>query len=138
MTCKYCNSITLDTNILVFSINICTRCLILNKQEYKYIGKTKAKTEYLLNDNDIVDLKFIVVPCKNSFHDAKLYLESQIKDKSIEKWTSLQNLEQEKTDRLVKRLKPKKVKRVNPLLTESIPDNNIIENEIKKLRQEFL
>jgi hypothetical protein len=71
------------------------------------ISKGHAKDNYLLNDNDLKGLKFTVKPCVNSFHDMKLYLVSDVRKRSIEKYSSLDNMESLKLERTVKRMNKK-------------------------------
>ena len=111
----------------IFNIIICGDCK--NKNKYYLITKTNAKKEYLLNDNDLIDIPFIN---KNSSygpatyyskenllnylsikHDIKIndvhnYIENKKREKEL--------LKQEKQNRINEKKEIKKLKRRDNLI----------------------
>jgi Restriction endonuclease/XPA protein C-terminus len=87
--CQKCGKKTLRRQPIV-NIPICQNCWKeqIIKNEYKYITKTKAKSEFRLNEKEIANLAFFEVknPIYATSHPMKLYLLEQIELLSNKKW----------------------------------------------------
>lgn len=82
---------------------VCNDCR--NNETYSLITKTDAKKEFLLKDCDFDSreppLRFIVRknPHNQRWGDMKLYLRSQVKERSLQIWESEEKIEEEKEKR---------------------------------------
>lgn len=124
--CYECN-IKKGTFSIIFNIIICGECK--NKNKYYLITKTDAKKEYLLNDNDLIDIPFInknssygpatYYTKENLFnhicikHDIKIdeidnFIDNKIRENKL--------LKQEKQNRINEKKELKKIKRRDSLI----------------------
>lgn len=89
--CEKCGSETVRLQPIV-KIPICQNCWGKTsvKEEYKYITKTRAKSEFRLNEKDITKLDFFEIknPVYATSYPMKLYLFDQIEDLSKNKWNT--------------------------------------------------
>jgi len=98
-------------NRSTINIVLCDTCK--NLDEYMLVTKTNAKKEYLLNDSDFEDLRF--VRGKTKFCIATFYYKSDLMDKASIKFnTPLEN--------------------INEFITNMITEKNRIKNERKQKR----
>ena len=98
-------------NRSTINIVLCDTCK--NLDEYMLVTKTNAKKEYLLNDSDFEDLRF--VRGKTKFCIATFYYKSDLMDKASIKFnTPLEN--------------------INEFITNMISEKNRIKNERKQKR----
>ena len=121
--CQYCDNLRIDREILrIFDKKVCSDCRF---EKLELITKTHVVTQFLLNNDDIADLKYLSRPNpkKGTWNDMQLYDLGQIKTRSIDKFGSLENLETEKEERKEKLLDRKKHK---------------IKSRIKELRKKTL
>ena len=145
--CIYCPSLSVDEKLLQhFGISICFNCKKDRKEEYRFISKSKAQKEYLLNDQQISKLKSMLIanPRKIGWNDMKLYLLSQVKKEAMRIWGSLENIAEEKklrSERLLAQVSNGKIKKKKKSLFDgpessktNLDGNNILETEVKRQR----
>lgn len=112
--CMFCDSPFLDFEISkIFSIYCCRQC---RYEKLKFITKTCAIKNYLLNEYDLRDLKYITRPNphKGNWHDMILYIENQIKSICMKKYGNeeaveeiIKNRKESIKQRKIKKLKTK-------------------------------
>lgn len=108
--CIECNAID-GHNRSTINIVLCDTCINLDK--YTLLTKTNAKKEYLLNDSDLEDLRF--VRGKTKYCIATFYYKSDLMDKASVKFnTPLEN--------------------INEFITNMIAEKDIMKNERKQKR----
>lgn len=102
LLCSECDREFMDSFLYnKFDEIICDQCKD-KEEKYKLITKTEAKTRYLLKDADFdkrdPPLKYIVRknPHHQSWGDMKLYLELQVKKRSLEVFGDEEGLEEAK------------------------------------------
>ncbi|WUR04100.1 DNA repair protein RAD14 [Vairimorpha necatrix] len=123
LKCKYCDSPFIDSELYTtFNINSCKDCKYKN---IKFITKTSVFKDYLLSEYDIRNIKYISRPNphKGNWHDMLLYLEEEIKNISINKYGSEEEIEKNKNKKkeIIKNRKIKKLKmRVRELKRKTI------------------
>ena len=97
--CVECNAID-GHNRSTINIVLCDTCI--NLDEYMLVTKTNAKKEYLLNDSDLEDLRF--VRGKTKFCIATFYYKSDLMDKASVKFnTTLDNIDNFITNMIAER-----------------------------------
>lgn len=137
--CEQCGSLSLDQRMLsTFDEAICTACK-LDCPGFKTISKTNAKNDYLLSDDDLYNLKFLVSsnPRRMGWSMMKLYLTKQVEARSMERWGSKENLEEERNRRVLERAK-KREQRARKAFEEAATEDtdDIFQRNISKLRGE--
>jgi hypothetical protein len=108
--CVECN-VSNGNNRSTINIVLCDTCVNLDK--YTLITKTNAKKEYLLNDSDLEDLRF--VRGKTKFCIATFYYKSDLMDKASVKFNTTPD-------------------NIDHFITNIITEKNRIKNERKQKR----
>ncbi|XP_063934050.1 DNA repair protein complementing XP-A cells homolog [Zophobas morio] len=104
-----------------FEVPVCNDCRKIDKEQenyYSFITKTQAKEEYLLTENDLQSLRFIIKrnPQGAIFASMKLYLAFQVEEISFQRWNGESGLDEEIARRRDERIKRKKIKAKKELL----------------------
>lgn len=114
--CESCNKEFMDSFLYTkFEEPVCDTCR-QEEDKFPLITKTEAKKKYLLKDADFdirePELKFILKknPHNQRWGDMKLYLESQVKRRSLEVWESEEKIEEAREKRHDNREKAKQKK----------------------------
>ena len=105
--CMFCDNPRIDTEIAQkFKIICCTDC---RYTKLKFITKTACKKEYLLTEEELDQFGYLEKPNphKNSWSNMHLFLQDQIEEFYIEKYASLEKLEEEKKKKLNEKHKKK-------------------------------
>lgn len=121
--CTFCGCLRIDIEIQkTFHKNICYDCKFTH---LKLITKTSAIKDFLLNDDELKNFKYLSKPNPRSgtWKDMQLYDIEQIRSKAIEKFGNLEEVEKEKIRRSTSLLDRKKKK---------------VRNKIKDLRKKTL
>ncbi|EOB12102.1 DNA-repair protein [Nosema bombycis CQ1] len=132
-TCKYCESAHLDPEIInIFKISTCKQC---RYSKMKFITKTTATKEYLLDNYELKCLKYLSRPNphKGTWHDMHLYLEDEIVEIAKKKYGDLEKIEEIKSQReeVVTKRKIKNLQnRVRDLKRRTITKETKIERHI--------
>eukprot|EP00121_Abeoforma_whisleri_P002013 Awhi_evm1s1801 len=120
--CKVCNeSFPLSFLYTHFQYPVCNPCKKLDREEgenfYALITKTTAKTEYLVVDHELDEIKFMLKknPRGGSFACMKLYLACQVEEISFKKWGSEDGLDAELDRRKNNKIEQKKKKQEKQL-----------------------
>lgn len=103
--CIECNKMFLESVARVkFNLNVCDECR-KSSERYRFVPRTEAKTLFKLKDCDIDSrpppLPFLSKPNPHREHGApmKLYLFSQLEERALLVWGSLETLEKERNKR---------------------------------------
>ncbi|XP_045216541.2 DNA repair protein complementing XP-A cells homolog [Mercenaria mercenaria] len=114
--CEACQKEFMDSYFFTkFEEPICDTCR-LEEDKFPLITKTEAKKKYMLKDADFdlrePSLKFILKknPHNQRWGDMKLYLESQVKKRSLEVWDSEDKMEEARQQRQENKEKAKQKK----------------------------
>ncbi|KAJ1922289.1 DNA repair protein rad14 [Mycoemilia scoparia] len=99
--CRECKSIDVDARYLnIYGISVCSKCKEEYPEKYSLLTKTEVKEDYLLTDSELMDHK--VLPCwekpnphKTTWNNMLLFLREQVEAFAINKWGSLEALDNE-------------------------------------------
>ena len=109
--CQDCKSLsnidyTYHTN---FDIIICKTCIKNNPELYSLLTKTEVKTDYLLTEPELASPTFHTMLKKNphnsTYSSMILYLRKEVEDFVVEKYGSLEKLDEEFEARVAKKKK---------------------------------
>lgn len=115
--CKFCNSVPIDLEIQkCFNIPVCYTC---NREKLKFITKTTCRQDYLLSDEELKQFKYLTRPNphKGSWNEMQLYLEDEIKNFSIQKHGSNDEITKKKAEKREKR-KSQKLQKIKDNVKE--------------------
>lgn len=136
--CFFCSCLRIDVEIQkTFYKNICYDCKFTH---LKLITKTSAIKDFLLNDDELKNFKYLSKPNPRSgvWRDMQLYDIEQIKTRAIEKFGSLEEIEKEKIKRstlLLDRKKQKIRDKVKDLRKKTLIDDKM---KTKSHRHNFI
>lgn len=100
-TCKVCGSIELDDYLRKhYRVHVCSNCRESLPDRFGLITKTTAKETFLLTDEELRDtsmMPFITKPNPHKSHwsSMQLYLKEQVRAFALDKWGSLEAIEEE-------------------------------------------
>ncbi|KAL7751705.1 DNA repair protein rad14 [Sorochytrium milnesiophthora] len=100
-TCAECGTVEIDhTFERDFHVKVCRACRDKLPDKYSLLTKTEARQDYLLTEGELRDkerLPYIMRPNphKSTYHDMWLYLRMQVEAFAVEKWGSLEKLDEE-------------------------------------------
>jgi DNA-repair protein complementing XP-A cells len=100
-TCKVCGSIELDDFLRKhYRVHVCSNCRESLPDRFGLITKTTAKETFLLTDEELRDtslMPFITKPNPHKSHwsSMQLYLKEQVRAFALDKWGSLEAIEEE-------------------------------------------
>lgn len=135
--CEYCDNLRLDLEISkTFNKNVCYDCKF---SKLELITKTTALREYLLSNEEIAKMKYLSKPNprKGTWHDMQLYDKIAIEKRAIEKFGTLEKLEEEKMNRkraILERKKKKTRTKIKDLRKKTLVENKLKD---KKHKHEF-
>ncbi|KAI9138502.1 XPA protein C-terminus-domain-containing protein, partial [Paraphysoderma sedebokerense] len=114
--CRECNSVDLDHQIRkCFNVLVCKPCKKALPEKYSLITKTEAKEDYLLTESEVKDESILPHitkpnPRKNTWNNMYLYLREQVESFAIQKWGSLEKMDEEFERRELEKKKKKEKK----------------------------
>lgn len=103
--CQFCESSDIDEFLCSnFGVKVCHGCKDKNPPNFKLITKTEAKNDYLLTEEELNDANLLPYfrcknPRKSEWSDMKLYMKNMIENFAIQKWGSLNQIEDKKRER---------------------------------------
>ncbi|KAJ3018393.1 UNVERIFIED_CONTAM: hypothetical protein HDU68_011168 [Siphonaria sp. JEL0065] len=99
--CRECKSIDLCSDLFRhYAVMVCRQCKEQHKEKYALLTKTECREDYLLTDSELRDTARLPHwmkknPHKESYANMLLYLRMQVEAFAIEKWGSLEKLDDE-------------------------------------------
>lgn len=105
-TCIVCGSVELDDFLRKnYKVNVCESCRETHQERFKLVTKTAAKDEFLLTDEELRDesrMPHILKPnpLRPTWSNMQLFLKEQVRAFAIEKWGSLEAIEEEAQKRV--------------------------------------
>lgn len=136
--CKFCGTSHIRRQFKdAFGINVCQECSQLKPDELELVSKTKAKEEFLLTDQDLEGISFIMKdnPRKQRWGSMKLFLRQQVLKICIEKYGSLEQCRESREQRDLKALE-RKISRVKGKRALQ-SSQEATENKASKLYKKF-
>lgn len=118
--CSYCKIPDIDQQMKrLFNIICCNSC---RRTELKFITKTTCKNDYLISEEELRQFKHVDLPNprKESWNDMQLFLKSQIEEYALERYGTLEKIEELK----IQRAKDRKARKLNK-----------VKKNIKKLKK---
>lgn len=115
--CIYCGGVPLSAEMKnIFNLKICKECRF---KKVKFITKTRCKEDYLLNEDEILNFKYLTRPNphKGTWNDMQLYIEEEIRDFSLKKFGTEAQIEEIKKERIQKN-KKQKIERIKKKVKE--------------------
>eukprot|EP00510_Aplanochytrium_minuta_P003838 CAMPEP_0184012598 /NCGR_PEP_ID=MMETSP0954-20121128/4514_1 /TAXON_ID=627963 /ORGANISM="Aplanochytrium sp, Strain PBS07" /LENGTH=333 /DNA_ID=CAMNT_0026292629 /DNA_START=218 /DNA_END=1216 /DNA_ORIENTATION=+ len=133
-TCNVCDRPNIDNKIFShFRIPLCYECKSTDPK-YKMMTKTRAKSEYLLNDKILDDLPWMEInnPRHGAWSRMKLFMTVQVEVACIKKYGSIHSMEEIRDKRVKQRIEKQQKKKGTQ------PGENILSSAIAKLRKSLL
>ncbi|KAJ1962198.1 DNA repair protein rad14 [Dipsacomyces acuminosporus] len=99
--CCECGSLDLDIAYLkMFNAKVCRQCIEKIPDKYSLLTKTEAKEDYLLTDSELRDRERLPVwekpnPHKSTWNNMLLFLRQHLEAFAVDKWGSLEQLDNE-------------------------------------------
>lgn len=99
--CCVCGSFELDDFILKnYRVRVCPNCREAHQDRFGLMTKTSAKDEFLLTDEELRDTSRVPYVSKPNPHrpnwsDMQLFLKEQVRAFALDKWGSLEAIEEE-------------------------------------------
>ena len=96
--CCKCATIDVDPSFYnTFDIKICKQCLNDNEEQYALLTKTECKKDYLLTEPELKSLKHIekANPHRSHWFPMQLFVRQHVEAFAIEKWGSLEKMDEE-------------------------------------------
>jgi DNA-repair protein complementing XP-A cells len=92
--CSVCRSLELDDFILKnYKVRVCPNCREAHQDRFGLMTKTSAKDEFLLTDEELRDAK--PNPHRPNWSNMQLFLKEQVRAFALDKWGSLEAIEEE-------------------------------------------
>lgn len=111
--CCECNSLKINGKLFnAFDVKVCRECENLKPEVYSLLTKTEAKQDYLLTEPEIKSLNYMEKhnPYKKHWFPMQLFLRRDLENFAINKWGSLDLLDQEYSRRVESKEKRKRDK----------------------------
>ncbi|KAI9220037.1 DNA binding domain-containing protein [Blastocladiella britannica] len=100
-TCVECKSTDLDMRYIEhYDVRVCWKCKEAVPEKYALLTKTEARVDYLLTDEELRATDYFPKvwrkqnPRKNTYNDMYLYLRMHVEAFAIQKWGSLDAMDQ--------------------------------------------
>ncbi|KAJ3175304.1 hypothetical protein HK101_010699 [Irineochytrium annulatum] len=99
--CRECYSLDVNTNYQkYYGVDVCRDCEQKLQDKYALLTKTECRQDYLLTDSELRDHDKMPWwekpnPHKSTYANMQLYLRMQVENFAIEKWGSLEKLDEE-------------------------------------------
>eukprot|EP00835_Amoeboradix_gromovi_P001130 NODE_45_length_27728_cov_0.328387.p12 type:complete len:214 gc:universal NODE_45_length_27728_cov_0.328387:971-1612(+) len=119
--CDHCSTMDIDPSFFnTFNIKVCKNCMNEHEEIYALLTKTECKKDYLLTEPELKSLRHLekVNPHRSHWFPMQLFVRKEVEEFAINKWQSLDKLDEEfyrRESAKVARKEEKLKKRLNNL-----------------------